>query len=143
MGVQEPGVGPTPAQPVLPGEDVRQSLRQYLTDWSLQSLDYTELSTRILSYMSSECPPFRLVPCGRRSVGWSREEVGAELCPESRDQVQRAWSVGKSRPRAWPGKPGVSGMPSHRQFAHTPLVPMQTSDTPLHADLHSSQDLRP
>ena len=98
MGVQEPGVGPTPAQPVLPGEDVRQSLRQYLTDWSLQSLDYTELSTRILSYMSSECPPFQLVPCGRRSVGWSKEEVGAELCPESRDQVQRAWSVGKSRP---------------------------------------------
>lgn len=25
--------------------------------WSLQSLDYAELSSRVLSYMSSECPP--------------------------------------------------------------------------------------
>lgn len=59
-----------PAPPVLLGDDVRQYLQQFLTgpqgppgppgasgDWSLQSLDYTELSSRILSYMSSECPP--------------------------------------------------------------------------------------
>lgn len=52
---------------LLSGEDVIQYLRQYLTgprgppgppgasgDWSLQSLDYAELSNRILSYMSSE-----------------------------------------------------------------------------------------
>lgn len=53
--------------PFLSGDDVRQYLRQYLMgprgppgppgaggDWSLQSLDYAELSSRILSYMSSE-----------------------------------------------------------------------------------------
>lgn len=53
--------------PYLSGDDVRQYLRQYLMgprgppgppgasgDWSLQSLDYAELSSRILSYMSSE-----------------------------------------------------------------------------------------
>lgn len=52
---------------LFPGDDVRQYLRQYLTgppgppgppggsgDWTLQSLDYAELSNRILSYMSSE-----------------------------------------------------------------------------------------
>lgn len=53
--------------PFLSGDDVRQYLQQYLMgprgppgppgaggDWSLQSLDYAELSSRILSYMSSE-----------------------------------------------------------------------------------------
>lgn len=46
--------------PFLSGDEVRQYLRQYLTgpgaggDWSLQSLDYAELSSRILSYISSE-----------------------------------------------------------------------------------------
>lgn len=57
------------AHSLLSGDDVRQYLRQYLMgprgppgppgtggDWSLQSLDYAELSTRLLSYMSSECP---------------------------------------------------------------------------------------
>ena len=57
--------------PFLSGDDVRQYLRQYLMgprgppgppgadgDWSLQSLDYAELSNRILSYMSSECLSF-------------------------------------------------------------------------------------
>lgn len=56
------------AHSLLSGDDVRQYLRQYLMgprgppgppgtggEWSLQSLDYAELSTRILSYMSSEC----------------------------------------------------------------------------------------
>ena len=49
--------------PLLSGDDVRQYLRQYLMpqgaggDWVLQSLDYAELSNRILSYMASECLP--------------------------------------------------------------------------------------
>lgn len=60
-----------PAHLLFSGDDVRQYLRQYLMgppgppgppgasgDWSLQSLDYAELSSRILSYMSSECLSF-------------------------------------------------------------------------------------
>lgn len=65
---------------------MRQYLRQYLTaDWSLQSLDYAELSTRILSYMSSECPPFRPVHCGRWLAGpqgRGRPVQRDELCSE-------------------------------------------------------------
>lgn len=54
----------------FPGDDVRQYLRQFLMgprgppgppgasgDGSLQSLDYAELSNRIISYLSSECLP--------------------------------------------------------------------------------------
>ena len=80
------------APPLLSGDEVRQYLRQYLMgpqgppgppgaggDWSLQSLDYAELSSRILSYMSSECLPSRPALCRQ---GWSRGlagDMGAEL----------------------------------------------------------------
>lgn len=71
--------GPTPAHALLAGDDVRQYLRQYVIgDWSLQSLDYAELSSRILSYMSSECLPSRPARC-RQVVSRALEEgVGAE-----------------------------------------------------------------
>jgi hypothetical protein len=64
----------------FPGDDVLQYLRQYLTgpqgppgppgasgDGSLQSLDYAELSNRILSYMSSKCLP-SWIDLGSREV---------------------------------------------------------------------------
>lgn len=58
---------------------MRQYLRQYVIgDWSLQSLDYAELSSRILSYMSSECPPSWPAHC-RQMVSRAPEGVGAEL----------------------------------------------------------------
>lgn len=72
-------------QPVLAGDDVRQYLRQYLVgDWTLQSLDYAELSSRVLSYMSSECLPSRPAHCrqtvsralaGRRGAGGGGTEL--------------------------------------------------------------------
>lgn len=79
------------APPLLSGDDVRQYLRQYLMGprgppgppgasggWSLQSLDYAELSSRVLSYMSSECPP----PWqGRQQGGTSRKWPPGPLPP--------------------------------------------------------------
>lgn len=113
---------------------MRQYLRQYVIgDWSLQSLDYAELSSRILSYMSSECLPSWPARC-RQVVSRAPEEgVGAELActgrcsPAMWHPAQRERAVfraihtcgPRAGRRAWPGKPVVSGALACSECTHS------------------------
>lgn len=128
-----------PAPPLLSGDDVRQYLRQYLMGprgppgppgasggWSLQSLDYAELSSRVLSYMSSECPPpwrgrQRAGHPGNGPLALSRQ---AAPNPEGAGALQSCsnlWPQSRSRSWAREARMSVPGTVLHTTHMHTSL----------------------
>lgn len=102
--------------PVSPEDNVRQYLRQLLGssgasgDWSLQSLDYAELSRRILSYMASEY--MWRTGCGRGTRALGRWVASQGRVKDSdRDITGRVLGVRAGSAHPWP----------HTTWAHFPL----------------------